>query len=81
MKVERHVTELMEEGEFRKSMSNQVFHKNMFFGLAYLHSVLDGRAAYGTLGWNVQREFDGNDFKISNQMLYNHMRKPIAETL
>ena len=69
MKVERNTAELMTEGEFRKSMSNTIFHKNMFFGLSYLHAVLDGRGPYGTLGWNVPRDYDSNDFKVSNQML------------
>ena len=71
MKVERHVEEMMTEGDFKRSFNNGVFHKNMFFGLAYLHAVLDGRAHFGTLGWNVPREFDSNDFYISNRQLVN----------
>lgn len=71
---------MMLEGDFRRSLNNSIFHKNMFFGLAYLHSVLDGRASFGTLGWNVPREFDANDFHISNRQLVQTVRVIIDDT-
>ena len=37
-------------------------HKNFYFALSYLHSVLDGRKVYGPLGWNVYMGFDASDF-------------------
>jgi hypothetical protein len=51
---------------FRKSGKNGSFHKNLFFGLAYFHSIMDSRGKYGTLGWHVPYKFDFSDFDISN---------------
>ena len=81
MKVERHVEALIKDGGFRRSMGNSNFHKNMYFGLCYLHAVLDGRSAFGTLGWNVFKEFDQTDFEISESMLAAAMKKEIKEPL
>jgi hypothetical protein len=52
---------------FRKSGKNSQFHKNLFFGLAYFHSILDTRGKYGTLGWHVPYKFDFSDFEISKE--------------
>jgi dynein heavy chain, axonemal len=65
MKIERHL-ETIKEGTFRRGADSGIFHKNMFMGLCYLHGVLDGRRAYGPLGWHVVYEFDNNDFEISD---------------
>jgi len=42
----------------RKNIEYGNLQKNLMFGLIYLHSVLEGRAQYGTLGWNQQYSFD-----------------------
>jgi dynein heavy chain len=60
------LAEQEKDSYFRKSGKHAAFHKNLFFGLAYLHAVLDGRKKYGPLGWNVQYQFDFSDFEISN---------------
>jgi len=41
----------------------------LFFALAYMHSILECRGKYGTLGWNVQYKFDFSDFEVSNAQL------------
>jgi len=51
---------------FRKSGKHSNFHKNIFFSLVYLHAILQGRKAYGTLGWNFPYKFDITDFEIGN---------------
>jgi dynein heavy chain len=51
----------------------------MYFGLCYLHAVLDGRSQYGTLGWNKYNDFDSNDFDLSEQILNAIMKKEIKE--
>jgi hypothetical protein len=49
-------------------------HKNLYLGLCYLHAILDGRRAYGTLGWNLRVfEFDQNDFDISDSIVNSYM--------
>lgn len=62
------------ESFFRKSGTKAVYHKNLFYGLAYLHSILEGRKKYGTLGWNVPYKFDFSDFEISNAQLTHVMK-------
>lgn len=79
MKIERNVEQLVKDGGFRRSLGNVIFHKNMYFGLCYLHAVLNGRSQYGTLGWNKYYEFDANDFELSEQTLGNVMKKEIKD--
>lgn len=57
------------ESFFRKSGKNGNVHKNVFFALAYMHSILEGRRKYGVLGWNVAYKFDVSDFEVSNAQL------------
>lgn len=64
-KIEKMLLRQEKEGFFRKSGSNAGFHKNVFFGLAYLHSNLGGRRRYGTLGWQRPYVFANSDFDIS----------------
>jgi len=56
-----------------------LFHKNMYFALSYLHSVLDGRKMYGPLGWNIYSGFDASDFQISNQQLVSYLGEPVKD--
>jgi len=74
MKLERHVSEMEGDSSFRRSLHNSNLHKNLFFGLCYLHAVLDGRKNYGSLGWNVYQGFDSSDFEISDLQLQSFMR-------
>lgn len=41
-KVERHF-QTLKDGFFRRSTENGNLHKNIYFGLSYLHAILDGR--------------------------------------
>ena len=73
-KVERHLMTL-KEGIFRRGQDFATFHKNLYFGLCYLHAILDGRRTYGPLGWHVVYEFDKNDFEISDSIVTSYMKK------
>ena len=44
-----------------------------------MHAILDGRGAYGTIGWNVPHEFDSNDFEISESVLASYIKKEIPQ--
>jgi dynein heavy chain len=55
--------------DFKKSNKFSNIHKNIFFGLSYLHALLPGRHRYGTLGWNMPYEFGESDFEICNAQL------------
>jgi hypothetical protein len=65
MKIERHL-EQQKEANLKRYGDLGTMHKNVFFGLCYLHGVLDGRRAYHSLGWNVSYIFDKNDFDLSD---------------
>jgi hypothetical protein len=54
------------DGGFKRSNTNGQFHKNLFFGLAYIYAISDGRAQYGSLGWNVYSGFDASDMEIGS---------------
>jgi len=55
------------------SYSNQILEtdllinmqKNLNFLLCYLHSVLNGRKTYGSIGWNVNYDCDISDLQVS----------------
>lgn len=64
--MERYIDEFYKDNAWRRG-PNYVMHKNMYFALSYLHSVLDGRKMYGPLGWNIYSGFDSSDFQISEQ--------------
>lgn len=64
LRMERLVEEFAKDTSWRRG-PNYVMHKNMFFALSYLHSVLDGRKMYGPLGWNIYSGFDASDLAIS----------------
>jgi hypothetical protein len=64
LKMERMIDVLESETGFRKLLSRN-YYKNLYISLCYLHSVLDARAQFGKLGWNVYGGFDTSDFEIS----------------
>jgi len=64
--MERMLLEQEKNKFFRASGKNANYHKNLFFGLAYLHSILESRRKYGSLGWHVPYKFDFSDFEVSN---------------
>ena len=72
LRLERLVEEFAKDTNWRRG-TNYVFHKNMYFALSYLHSVLDGRKMFGPLGWNIYCGFDASDFQISNQQLVSYL--------
>lgn len=80
MKFEKKIEQLNKEGWFKRAASkNQNFQKNLYFALSYLHSILDGRSQYGTVGWNKYKSFDRNDFDISAEMLGAITKKEIKD--
>ena len=80
-KIERMLLEQEKEGFFRRSGKQANYHKNLFFGLAYFHSILEGRKRYGTLGWNLPYKFDYSDFEVSNAQLTTAMKQNPADAL
>ena len=77
LKMERLV-EKMESENWRKIFHRR-FYKNVFIGLCYLHSVLDGRGEYGTLGWNIYSGFDSSDFEISAEQIKSLLPDDLKE--
>jgi dynein heavy chain, axonemal len=80
-KIQRMLLDQEKETFFRKSGKNSGFHKNLFFGLAYFHSIMDSRGQYGTLGWHVPYKFDFSDFDISNAQLAHAMKHNSGDLL
>lgn len=64
---------------FRRSNKAANIHKNLFFSLAYLHALLDGRKKYGTLGFNLGYTFDHSDFEVSQAQLTGIMKTSAGE--
>ena len=76
--MERLIEEFAKDTSWRRG-PNYVMHKNMYFALSYLHSVLDGRKLFGPLGWNIYSGFDASDFQISCQQLLSYLGEPVKD--
>jgi len=44
--------------------------KNLTFGLAYFHAIIQQRKAYGSLGFNIPYAWNDSDFRISVRQLH-----------
>jgi hypothetical protein len=78
-KIERHF-ERLKEDVWKRNSENGNLHKNLFFGLSYLHAIVDGRRQFGPLGWHINYDFDQTDFDISEQIITSYIQSKEAQT-
>lgn len=61
--------ELYEHQEKKKAW------RNLLFGMAFFHAVVQERRKFGPLGWNIKYEFSDSDLSASITMLLNFLNE------
>jgi dynein heavy chain, axonemal len=70
VRIYNQIDQSKAEKEFYNSNSKPIKWKKLFLALSFFHGIVRERRSYGSLGWNLNYDFNDSDFRISQRQLH-----------
>jgi dynein heavy chain, axonemal len=70
MRIFNQIEQTKSEREFFMSSTKPETWKKLFLSLSFFHAIVRERRNYGSLGWNLNYDFNDSDFRISMRQLH-----------
>ena len=65
MRIFNQIEQTKSERDFFMSSTKPDTWKKLFLALSFFHAIVRERRNYGSLGWNLNYDFNDSDFRIS----------------
>jgi dynein heavy chain, axonemal len=70
MRIFNQIEQTKSERDFFMSSTKPETWKKLFLSLSFFHAIVRERRNYGSLGWNLNYDFNDSDFRISMRQLH-----------
>jgi len=70
IRIFNQIEQTKSERDFFMSSTKPETWKKLFLSLSFFHAIVRYRRCYGSLGWNLNYDFNDSDFRISMRQLH-----------